>query len=259
MPGGMGKSQDQSHPPEPGQCLPPGLKNQLDGRLQQPGRAGADDLAKGGTIHIAVHRGWPEKLRVIENVEALHPELQRLGLGQGNRFHQRHVVVVEPRSIKETASGVSRCTQGLQTEERSVEIRLSIAWIGIQIERSGCELRLVYAIVVDAVRLRAQQGIVAVVEQGDRKTAAEMSDAGNGPTLRPTVGNGKQAIERELPGITHHKVVRDVESRQSPAERGIDGIHFLADAGRLIDRFAECITSKYLQSFAGMAKAEFEG
>src|SRR5271163_3492828 len=124
---------------------------------------------------------------MVENVECLETELQRLGFSERNALQQRHVVIVDPRTVEETALGVARLSEGLETEQAGVEIGLAVARIVVQREVPGNVLRFVDAIVVDAVGLRSQQGVVAVVEQGHGKTAAEMRDTRNRPTLCPAV------------------------------------------------------------------------
>ena len=51
------------------------LKQKLCAQLHEPRRAGADDLAEGGTTDVTVDGLWPKELRVIENIEALESEL----------------------------------------------------------------------------------------------------------------------------------------------------------------------------------------
>src|SRR5208282_123088 len=181
---------------DPAAFAPPGirlfgelLEDKLEGCLHQPRRGGADDLAECGSIvDVAVYRSWAEELRVIENVERLQAEFQLLRFRQRHGLHQGHIVVIESGTVEEAAPGVSRRAQRLQSEKRRIEIRLPVARIGIQIERSGRVLRFVNSVVIDAVWLRAEQGVVAVVEQRHREAAAEMSDPGNRPAAGPAIG-----------------------------------------------------------------------
>src|ERR1700678_2146569 len=195
---------------------------------------------------------------MVEDVESLEAELKRLGLVERHALQQGHIVIVESRTVKEAALGVPGLSQGLETEEGSIEIRFSIARIGIQMQRSRGVLRLIHTKVVDAIGLGSQQRVVAVVEQRHRKTAAEMSDTGNRPAFCATVGSLEQTVEGKFVGVADHEVVLHVECRQSTAQPRIDRINCFADVGGLIDRFAVGVAGEQLQALAGMAKAELE-
>ena len=65
--------------------------------MHQAGRRGPHDLPKQIGAKIAVHRGWPEELSVIERVEGLQPELDRFTLAQSKRFQQRQIEIQSAR------------------------------------------------------------------------------------------------------------------------------------------------------------------
>jgi hypothetical protein len=56
----------------------PALEVQFHRALQNARRCGADRASERGTADVPVHRAWPIKLGVIEDVEAFYAEQQRL-------------------------------------------------------------------------------------------------------------------------------------------------------------------------------------
>src|SRR6202451_3486753 len=136
---------------------------------------------------------------------------------------------------------------------------MSIARVGVDIERAGSVLRFVDAVVVDAVGLGPEQGVVAVVEQGDGKAAAEVGDARDGPAFGGAIGDAEEAVEGKFVGIADDKVMLHVEGGERVAERGIGRIDFFAGVGGLVHGFAEGIAGEHLQASAGVAQAEFAG
>lgn len=102
---------------------------------------------------IAIHGLWSEELSVIEQIEGFQPKLQGFRFGQAHDLEQRHIVVSCSRTIKKTPLSVARCAEGILAEQRSVEIRLAIAGIVIQIETPGRDVRLIDTKVIDAIRL----------------------------------------------------------------------------------------------------------
>ncbi len=62
------------------------LERELHRRLQNPRRSRAHHPPERRTPQHSVHRQRPEKLRVIEHIERLHPEQHR------HRFRERHVL-----------------------------------------------------------------------------------------------------------------------------------------------------------------------
>src|ERR1700733_2201672 len=83
------------------------LEDELNRCLHQTGWGRADNLSERRAVDIAVHGCWSVELGVVEQVEPLEAELQRLGFSERNTFQQGHVVVVDARSVKEAALGVA--------------------------------------------------------------------------------------------------------------------------------------------------------
>ena len=62
------------------------LECKFNSQLHEARWRGLLHLAERRTIKIAVHRRWPEELRVIEHIESFKPELHCLCFGQRNGF-----------------------------------------------------------------------------------------------------------------------------------------------------------------------------
>lgn len=130
-------------------------KQEFESQLDEARRSRTDNIAERGAVYVSIHRLRPEKLRVVEDVEAFDPELQGLGFVQWYVFHNGHVVVIHARAVKEAALGVAGSAQGVFGEERGTEIGLPVSGIAIQVERSAGVVRFVHAKVVDAIRFCA--------------------------------------------------------------------------------------------------------
>src|SRR5271157_1658895 len=115
---------------------------------------------------------------MVESVECFDAELKGLRLRQTHVFEKRYIVVVHSRTVEEAAARGAGRAQGVLGELRCVKIRAAIAGITIQVEWTAQIVGLVYSEVVDAVRLRAEQRVVAEVDQRRRKPRAESRDPG---------------------------------------------------------------------------------
>src|SRR5580692_4707656 len=162
------------------------LEHELNRSLHQTGGGCADNVSERRTVDVAVHGRWSVELGVVEEVESLETELQRLGFSEGNALQQSNVVIVDAGTVKEAALGVARQSHRLEAEKCGIEIGF-------------------------AVGVGSEQGIVAIVEQGHGKTAAEVGDAGDRPTLCPAVGDTRQMFEGKFAGIAHYEIVLHVE------------------------------------------------
>src|SRR5208282_3138518 len=231
---------------------------ELDSQLDEARRRRADDLAERGAADISVDGARAGELSVVERVEGFQAKLQRLRFREFQVLQQRQVVIIAAGTEKEAAPGVSRSAEQVGAEERSIEIRISVARVRIQMERPGGELGLVHAVVIDAVWLRAQQGVVSVIDQRHRKAAAESRDARNLPALRPSVRGVEKAFNGKLVVVTYDEVVLHVERRESSAKSGIDGIDLFPHVRRLVYGLAERVGGEELQTPAGVAQAHFE-
>src|SRR5580658_890492 len=187
------------------------LEHELNRSLHQTGGGCADNVSERRTVDVAVHGRWSVELGVVEEVESLETELQRLGFSEGNALQQSNVVIVDAGTVKEAALGVARQSHRLEAEKCGIEIGFAVAGIAVEGEPTRNILRFIDTVVVDAVGFGSEQGIVAIVEQGHGKTAAEVGDAGDRPTLCPAVGDTRQMFEGKFAGIAHYEIVLHVE------------------------------------------------
>jgi hypothetical protein len=180
--------------------------------LNQPWIRSIHNLAKERLIvYVAVHSVRTEKLRVIENVEGFHAELQQLRLADSEialkdkiRVEHAGTGEVSPRHISDRA-------ESIVFERERVEV-LQPMTMGIgDAERFSREIREVQIAIVDAVRAAPLQGVVAVGAQSYREACASAGDAG-GAARRPSIPFAARA------GIARVKGKR-------PLERGITGCY----------------------------------
>ena len=68
----------------------------------------------------------------------------------------------------------------------------------------------------------------------------------------------KKTLEGKLVAVAHDEVLRNIESRQGPAERGIERVHFFAQIGGLIQRLAVRICRQQLQRSAGVPQRDLQ-
>src|ERR1700728_199468 len=121
-----------------------------------------------------------------------------------------------------------------------------MSWVVIQIERTPGVVGFIYAEVVDAVRLGSDQGIVAIVDEGDGKSRAEMGNAREFPALRPSVRGVEEALARKLITVAGDKVMPHIKRGQAFAECGVERIDCLPYIRRLILRFGIGVSGKHV-------------
>ncbi len=95
---------------------------------------------------------------MVEDVERLDPEVERLRLSETQVLLERHVEVIDSGTVEETAFRVAELTECLFAEEVRVEGGTAlVATVGVDLERAGGELWCVEQVVVGAVAERAEQ------------------------------------------------------------------------------------------------------
>ena len=143
-------------------------KTRIFGDLNLPRRGRIDDLTERGAGDVAVDGARSVELRVIEHVEHLEPDLQRLrrpsdnssaATGQCSRFPAR----------RRSAAAHCRAVRAGSAEQRRVE-RRALGRIVIDLEIRRREVRRVEQVVVDAVAERAEQRCIRVVVKRHRET-----------------------------------------------------------------------------------------
>ena len=112
------------------------------------------------------------KLRVVEGVKSLQAQFEGFRFGELEVLLQRQIVIVDPRPGEESAAAVPDRAERRQTEERRIEVRVSIARVVIQIERTVRIFKFIDGQIVDAVSLRSQQGSVLVIVERHREAGA---------------------------------------------------------------------------------------
>src|SRR5580658_2510128 len=162
-------------------------KCELHAGLNQPGRRRADDLTERGAADIAVDGLRSKELRVVEDVEGFEAKLQGFRFGKAQVLKDRHIEVLHAGTMEIEPRGVAGSAQGILAEQTGIEIRLPVPGIAIQIEGAGRDIRFIDAVVIDPVWLRAQQRVIAVVDEGHGEAGAEARDSGEFPSLSPAV------------------------------------------------------------------------
>src|SRR6516164_3297124 len=123
-------------------------------------------------------------------------------------------------------------------------------------KRARSKVRFVHAVVVDPVRFRTQQRIVAIANQAYRQAAADMGDSRDLPTLGPAVRAAEEMLQGQLIVVADDKVVPDVKGGQSIAQGRIDRVNLFPQIGRIVERLAEGVPGRQLQSAIDMAQTE---
>ena len=116
-----------------------------------------------------------------------------------------------------------------------------MAWICVSQNVPRSEVRN-----VNGDRSGADQGIIVILSQSDRKPGGKVSDAAEAPAADqhslPT-GAG-ESIERQQPAVAEDKIVCYVEVAQGNALARVEWIGRVLQAGSIVDALAEGVTSE---------------
>src|SRR5580700_3461465 len=232
-------------------------RNLSDTRIARP-RHLTESTRSRQTIREAGDSARRQKLRMIENVKELRPELQAHAFRNRGVLQQRHVPVVEPRPVEPPPRRVALLAQRRIRESRRTKelvARRRLPRIGL-LERS----RNVWSI--DAERNRSakrspQQRLIIPFYQRDRQASREPRYSANGPSIRKPLRPSQQ-IEGQQVRIANDKIIRRVKRRKSATQPRIDGIELLAVSGRVVQRLAIGVAKQCLQTPAGMAVIELQ-
>jgi len=85
-----------------------------------PGSVGAGHESEGSVENAA---GRILELRVVKHVEELKAELQYFRLGDVGIFQERHVEIVDSRTVKEPFVGCAQHPNGFRTERIGIKVR----------------------------------------------------------------------------------------------------------------------------------------
>src|ERR1700691_636720 len=141
------------------------------------------------------------------------------------RLTDLYVKVLYPWPIKEAPRRISQLTQRFRSEKSNVKSRLAVSWIGVDLERTGRNLRRIEQLVVHAVAERPQQRPVGIVEKRDRESGAEAGGARNTESFLEVVVVGG------------HEILGQIERRDDPGRAFVERIDLFAQIRRVIDRF----------------------
>src|ERR1700726_2476167 len=98
----------------------------------------------------------------------------------------------------------------IRAEGSCIEKRQSIPRIRIDRQRSAIVIRQVQEPIVHAIRVASLKRIIAAGTQGNGKTRAGASDAGERPSLCETTSAPGETFERKLIVIGSNKIVRQI-------------------------------------------------
>src|ERR1700691_6617679 len=111
-----------------------------------------------------------------------------------HRLTNLHVKIFNPRPIEEAPRRISQLTQRFRSKKSNVKSRLAVSWLGVDLERTGRNLRRIEQLVVHAVSERPQQRPVGIVEERDRESGAEAGGARNTESFLEVVVVGGHEI-----------------------------------------------------------------
>lgn len=114
------------------------LEVELQRSLHDARRRCADSIAKGRAADFAINRAGADELGVVEDVEGLDAEEQRLRLRERQILGDRHIVVVRAWAQKEPPLCVARCSQHIHAEGCGVEVVVPVGTgIAVEMERTA--------------------------------------------------------------------------------------------------------------------------
>src|ERR1051326_7921040 len=85
----------------------------------------------------------------------------------------------------------------------------------------------------------------------DWKTGADARDSGDGPAIREGLGTSQETRQRKLILIVGDETMLQVKSRQGARPPEIERIDGIGNARSLVDRLAERIRGRKIQSGSG--------
>src|SRR5215475_3341829 len=131
--------------------LPASSEVKFRRELHKSGGCGLDHLPESRVADVAVDRVRSIELSVVEYVESLQPELDRLGLAQLQYLRKSHIEIFDTRSIKEPACRSALLSQSRQRKQRSIESGLAIPRIRMNLQRTPTEERRILQVIVHTI------------------------------------------------------------------------------------------------------------
>ena len=172
------------------------------------------DVTEGGIADISVDRSIWIELRMVEDIEHLQSKLKRTRFGEVSHLVESHVVVVDTWPIEHPALGVALRAQCIRREGSSIEVRLAVAGVVVELVSGAVIVRHVDARRIYAVVLHLHQIVVAEARKGHRKAGSKACDAGESPAAGEPA-RMEEAIEGQVVVVTDNKVMLQIEGRNA--------------------------------------------
>ena len=103
-------------------------------RLNQTGRRRADDPPEVGIVDYSAHSLRAIKLRVIEYIERLDANVQRLGFPQeSHALADLHIEILYTRALKNAPRRIAELPQRFRSESVRIECVRVVTRIGIEL------------------------------------------------------------------------------------------------------------------------------
>jgi len=142
-------------------------------QLDQAWSSCTDYASEVRIVDFAIHRRRAIELRVVEDVEGFHPDIQQLEFCDSNSLTELDVEILNSRTMEKAPGRVAQLAKRLRREEAGIKRGLAIARVGVDLKRAGRHLRRVQQFVVYAIAERPKKGSVGIVEQSNRKSCGE--------------------------------------------------------------------------------------
>lgn len=140
-------------------------KVNLNGSLHETGRGRAHHMSEIGIGVDTIHGLRTIKLRMVENIEGLHPNIQGHRFSKADGFAKLHVKVLDAGPLETSPAGATQNSQRLYREIARIEHRFPVARVLIQVQRTAQILGRVQQVIVHAVAQGSQKRVVGVVNE----------------------------------------------------------------------------------------------
>src|ERR1700691_6656287 len=128
---------------------------------------------------------------MIKRVERFEAKFERLAFRQFSEFVKRHVKVIYSRSVERPTGRISLSPERIRTEQRSVEVWLSVSRVVVDFEIPRSDVGQIDAHRVDAVVLRVDEEVVAIAGEGHGQPCREPSDSRYCPAFGQAIPHTK--------------------------------------------------------------------
>ena len=112
------------------------LEIELSSKLDQPRSSRAYNAPKVGIVDQPIDCRRPVKLRMVEHIESLDPEIERLRLRELQGLLDLHIEVADARTMEKPTGRITQLAKRFHRKEAGIKGSLAIPGIRIDIERS---------------------------------------------------------------------------------------------------------------------------